>query len=339
MIRIRLDEWTLARTRIAISPLNELVGGLYLLVREPGQVPWPYTEWAQRARAALRARPEVAPATVLYAQLHGPAHGRPVPDLFTPIPPAATPSLDDELAVLRQTPRPLVEEQFGKHYPEGVPEYLTPFVDEPAAAFGRLADALAVCWELMMARHWPAMRTALEEEMLLRARALAEEGPDALLADLRGRVRWEPPVLSLVKQVESTFDTAGRRLLLVPLIFAQDVVMCSTDHRDITLISYQARGAAVLAGQSRPRRDDGLGILLGAGRAAVLRALVEPATTAGLATSLGLAPSTVSEHLATLLTAGVVHRRRSGRRVLYGLEPAGAALLTLLTGESARSAG
>lgn len=339
MIRIRLDEWTLARTRIAVSPLNELVGGLYLLVREPGQVSWPYTEWALRAREVLRSTPEVAPATELYAQLHGPAHARPVPDLFTPIPPSANPSLKDELAVLRRTPRTLVEEQFGKHYPEGVPGYLTPFLHDPRVAFERLADALAAWWDRTMAQHWPAMRTALEEEMLLRARALAEEGPAALLADLRGRVRWEPPVLSLVKQVESTFDTAGRRLLLVPLIFAHDVLMCSTDHPDITLISYQARGAAVLAGQSRPRRDDGLAILLGTGRAAVLRALAEPATTAGLATTLGLAPSTVSEHLATLHAAGVVHRRRSGRRVLYGLEPAGAALLTLLTGESARSTG
>lgn len=335
MIRIRLDEWTLARTRIAVSPLGELVSGLYLLVRTQGQVPWPYTEWARHAREVLRTMPEVA----LYAELHGPAHARPVPDLFTPIPPSASPSISDELAALRRTPRTLVEEQFGKHYPEGVPDYLTPFLADPSAAFGRLADALAVYWERTMARHWPAMRTALEEEMLLRARALAEEGPDALLADLRGRVRWEPPVLSLVKQVESTFDTAGRRLLLVPQIFAQDVLMCSTDHPEITMISYQARGVAVLARQSRPRPGDGLAILIGAGRAAVLRALVEPATTVGLATTLGLAPSTVSEHLATLRAAGVVHRHRSGRRVLYGLEPAGAALLTLLTGESARSAG
>ncbi|MFU8874774.1 helix-turn-helix domain-containing protein [Micromonospora sp. SL4-19] len=62
----------------------------------------------------------------------------------------------------------------------------------------------------------------------------------------------------------------------------------------------------------------------------MLRALARPATTAGLAATLGLAPSTVSEHLGALLTAGVVHRRRVGRRVLYGLEPAGSALVTLI---------
>jgi DNA-binding transcriptional ArsR family regulator len=338
MIRIRLDEWTLARTRIAISPLNELVNGLYLLVREQGHVSWPYTEWAHAAREVLATTPEVAPAR-LYAQVHGPAHARPVPDLFTPIPQSASPSLDEELAVLRQTPRTVVEEQFGKHHPGGVPPFLTPFLDDPRTSFGRLADALAVYWERAVAPHWPAMRTALEEETLLRARVLAAEGPGAVLAGLQGRVRWEPPVLSLVKRVESAVDTAGQRLLLVPQIFAQDILMCSTDHPDITMISYQARGSAVLTRQPRPRPVDGLAILLGPGRAAVLRALLEPATTAGLATTLGLASSTVSEHLATLLAAGVVHRRRSGRRVLYGLEPSGAALLTLLSGEQTRSAG
>jgi DNA-binding transcriptional ArsR family regulator len=43
-----------------------------------------------------------------------------------------------------------------------------------------------------------------------------------------------------------------------------------------------------------------------------------------------MAPSTVSEHLSALETAGVVHRRRAGRRVLYVLEPAGTSLVTLL---------
>lgn len=338
VIRIRLDDWTLAHTRIAISPLNELVSGLYLLARQPGDAPWPYTEWAGEARAVLRT-PGVAPVR-LYARLHGPAHARRVPDLFTPIPPAANPTLAEELAVLRETSPALVAAQFAKHYPEGVPEYLRPFLDEPRAAFGRLADALAEFWALTTARRWPAMRTALDEEMLLRARTLAEHGPGALLAELAGRVRWEPPVLSLVKQVESAFDTAGRRLLLVPQIFAQDVLMCSTDNPDITMISYQARGAAVLTGTSPPRRTgDRLAILLGPGRAAVLRALVEPATTSLLANTLGLAPSTVSEHLATLHAAGVVARRRSGRRVLYGLEPAGTALLTALDNGKAESAG
>ena len=46
MIRIEIDEPTLARTRIAISPLAGLVCGLCLLDRNPAEVPWPYDGWA-----------------------------------------------------------------------------------------------------------------------------------------------------------------------------------------------------------------------------------------------------------------------------------------------------
>ncbi len=67
------------------------------------------------------------------------------------------------------------------------------------------------------------------------------------------------------------------------------------------------------------------------------QALTVPATTSALSAALGLAPSTVSEHLSALLAAGVVHRRRAGRRVLYGLEPAGTALVGLIGGDSART--
>nr|WP_269327768.1 ArsR family transcriptional regulator [Kineosporia mesophila] len=110
--------------------------------------------------------------------------------------------------------------------------------------------------------------------------------------------------------------------------------MVSTDHPRIQSISYQARGAARLAGSGTPRSQeepDRLAVLVGPARATLLRALTRPTTTTGLADELGLAPSTVSEHLAGLLTAGVVHRRRSGRSVLYELEPSGVALLSLLT--------
>jgi DNA-binding transcriptional ArsR family regulator len=337
VIRIHFDESTLARTRIAISPLNEVVHGLYLLHREPERVAWPYTGWAARAREILRTVPETAPLRV-YAELDGREHGRPTPDVLSPIPPSPRPSLREELAVLRRTPEALVAEQFAKCYPEAVPGFLAPYLQEQDRAFGRLADGIVAFWELAMAPHWSAMRTALDEEVLLRSRALAADGPDALLAGLRGAVRWEPPVLSLVKPAESVVDAVDQRLLLVPLIFAQDRLMCSTDYPDIRMVSYQARGAAVLAegpGPSPRRADDRLALLIGPGRAAVLRALAQPATTTGLAGELGLAPSTVSEQLATLLAAGVVHRRRSGRRVLYGLEPAGVALLSLLNVDAA----
>ncbi|MCF0095053.1 ArsR family transcriptional regulator [Micromonospora sp. MH99] len=333
MIRIELDEPTLARTRIAISPLWEVLTSLYVLHRNPGEAPWPYTGWARHARRVLAEVPATAPVRVLTI-------GSRAPDFLTPVPSSAAPTLAEQLAELRATPAEVIAEQIPRyHRLDDLPGWLSPFVTDRQAALDRLADGIEAYWDAAIAPWWPAMRAALDEEVLHRARALAADGPDALLADLHERVRWDKPVLTLVKPLEQRFEAVNQRLLLVPLIFSRGALTCSTDHPEIVAVSYQARGAVLLAeGGPVPApgaapTTDRLAVLVGRGRAQVLRALTRPATTAGLAATLGLAPSTVSEQLSALLAAGVVHRRRVGRRVLYGLEPAGVALVQLVGDE------
>ncbi|MFC7545423.1 ArsR/SmtB family transcription factor [Plantactinospora sp. GCM10030261] len=337
MIRIELDEPTLARTRIAISPIWEVMASLCLLHSNPGALPWPYTGWARHARQVLAEAPATIPARTFVTPegWH--------PDFLTPVPSTPAATLTEELAVVRATPPDVIATQLLRYRRAGdLPAWLRPFTTDRQAALDRYADGVQAYWDAVIAPWWPAMRAALDEEVLHRARALAAAGPDALLADLHERVRWERPVLTLVKPLEHRFRAADQRLLLIPLIFSRGALACSTDHPEIVSVSYQARGSAVLADRPPNGRNtdvdgvvatDRLAILVGRGRAAVLRSLVRPATTAGLAATLGLAPSTVSEHLAALLAAGVVHRRRAGRRVLYGLEPAGTALVTLVDAE------
>ncbi|MCY1141678.1 helix-turn-helix domain-containing protein [Actinoplanes sp. Pm04-4] len=324
---MEIDERTLSRTRIAISPLAEVMCSLALLQRNPAGVPWPYEAWAQRARSLT------GPVS-LYCDLPSVS-----PDFLCPPPVTAMPTIGEQLDLLRATPAEVIEAELAKHYPDGdVLPVLRPFRNDRQAALDKLADGVQEYWDAAIAPYWPAMRAALDEEVLLRARALAADGPDALLAQLHERIRWERPVLTLKKPLEQAFTAVNQRLLLVPLIFSRGALMCSGDQPDLVMVTYQSRGAAVLADAPAARpADDRLSVLLGRGRAAVLRALTVPATTTGLATTLGLAPSTISEHLAGLLAAGVVHRRRAGRRVLYGLEPAGTALVTLLGEDSART--
>ncbi|WP_018588878.1 ArsR/SmtB family transcription factor [Salinispora arenicola] len=57
-----------------------------------------------------------------------------------------------------------------------------------------------------------------------------------------------------------------------------------------------------------------------------------PSTTGSLAQRVGLAPATVSQHLAVLRDAGLVTARRRGREVLYSQTPLAAALLTQRSG-------
>ncbi|BCJ60754.1 ArsR/SmtB family transcription factor [Micromonospora endophytica] len=336
MIRIEIDEPTLARTRIATSPIWEVLTSLALLHRNPTEAPWPYTSWARQARQVLADVPATAPARILITPDGW------SPDFLTPVPSTPAASLAEELAVVRATPPEVITAQLARYYRNGeLPAWLRPFVTDRQAALDRYADGVQAYWDAAIAPWWPAMQTALDEEVLFRARALAAHGPDALLADLHDRVRWERPVLTLVKPLEHHFQAVNKRLLLIPLIFSRGALACSTDHPEIVAVTYQARGAAMLADgpaqTAEPTETDRLATLVGRGRATVLRALTRPATTAGLAATLGLAPSTVSEHLAALVAAGVVHRRRAGRRVLYGLEPAGLALVTLIGADPANA--
>jgi DNA-binding transcriptional ArsR family regulator len=319
-----------ASTRIAISPLSELIGALELLHRYgPAQAPWPYTQWAEQARAALGGMPGSAPLRI-FGRLRDMRGRQRTPDVFHPVAPSPTPSLADELDLLRRTPRTTVEAQFATHCPDGAPGWLARYQRDPAGSFAALADSLSAFWQRAMRPFWTTMRAALDEEVLLRARAIATAGPETMFGDLGGVARWAPPVLSLPKARESRMGTAGQRLLLVPVLFADRTVTCSTDHPDLLRLTYQCRGAAVLApgaGRDVAPGADRLGTLVGELRATVLRALTVPATTSGLAASLGLPASTVSEQLTALHAAGVLHRRRAGRRVFYGLEPAGRTLL------------
>jgi DNA-binding transcriptional ArsR family regulator len=340
VIRIELSRTTLASARIAISPLTELIGAVEILHRRSaGPAPWPYTRWVERARAGLGATPPDAPLWV-YGRLLDMRVRQRTPDVFHPIANSPVPRLDDELELLARTPSATVDAQFAAHCPVGVPRWLADYQRDPAGSFSSLAESLAGFWQKTMRVYWPEMLGALEEEVHNRARAIATVGAESMLGDLAGVARWEPPVLSLPKPKDSFMGTAERRLLLVPTLFADRRVGASTDHPTRLRLTYQCRGAAVLDEPGpavAAAGDDRLGLLVGPRRAQVLRALTVPATTSSLAAALGLPASTVSEQLTALHAAGVLHRRRAGRRVFYGLEPAGHTLLSMFDVDPGRS--
>jgi DNA-binding transcriptional ArsR family regulator len=122
----------------------------------------------------------------------------------------------------------------------------------------------------------------------------------------------------------------GRPLVLIPLVFTRSVLMGVSEGQRSVAIGYQARGTAELWAPSEVEVDDRLDLLLGHGRATVLRALERPATTTELARRLSYAPSTVSGHLDVLARAGLVDRHRVRRSVFYGLNQTGASLVALL---------
>lgn len=300
MIRIQLDELTLGRVRIAISPLWEAFSSLTLTLRYRSEIPYPYTKWAATAL------PRVPPG--LHRELTGAIRTqwtKSVPSPLTPIPTCPSPGIEDELTALRNT------------------------------GHDRFAHLMSDYWGAAIAPYWPDMRNVLEEEILVRGRALVTGGADLLLQNLGGRIRWERPDLNVPHQSDMDWPLTDSCLIIVPVLFARGNTRIFSAVHDTAAFSYQAQGAAVLGGpprdeseqhdQVRPR--DKLTALLGPGRTSVLRALLSPTTTTGVANSLGLAPSTVSQHLAGLTSAGLVRRHRVGARVLYELEDFGVVLL------------
>jgi DNA-binding transcriptional ArsR family regulator len=239
--------------------------------------------------------------------------------------------IEDEIERVRSTDADVVRADLVDCWPDGPPPPWDAFATRPREMLERLGDALHAYWQAALADDWPALRAVLEGEMLGRARSLALAGPAAVLDELHPSVRWRPPVVELHKKGK-TLDLRleGRPLVLVPLVFAGSVLLANQQSERAIGLGYQARGVASLWVPDAPGGAERLDLLLGQGRATVLRALERPATTTELAARLSYAPSTVSAHLDVLARAGLVDRHRVRRSVFYGLNDTGQSLVALL---------
>jgi DNA-binding transcriptional ArsR family regulator len=321
VIRIELTETDLGRTRLALSPLWELVASLFWLHRDD---PSPeYVPWITQARSALRGV-DLGP---LDLSIELPQY---VPDFAAPIPRDPLPTLAAEIETVRATDPAVVRADIVDYFGDDPPPPWDAFVGRPAEMADRLADAMYAYWEATIAGDWPRLRAVLEGEMLGRARELALSGPAAVLEELHPSLRWRAPAIELFKEKHFEMHLEGRPLVLMPLVFARGVLMGVSEGQRAVAIGYQARGTSALWAPSEPDDDPRLDLLLGHGRATVLRALDQPATTTELARRLSYAPSTVSAHLDVLARAGLVDRHRVRRSVFYGLNQTGSSLVALL---------
>jgi len=321
VIRIELTDDDLSRTRLALSPLWELVASLFMVHRE--DPPPEHRPWVRRTLRALR-EADLGPLDVGVAFAHS------CPDFVAPIPADPLPALEDEIERVRSAEPDVVRADVADCWPDGPPPPWDRLASRPRELADRVAEALHAYWQLALADDWPRLRAVLEGEMLGRARSLALAGSAAVLDELHPSVRWRPPVVELHKDKPYDLDVASRPLVLVPLVFAGSVLLANQKMGHAIGLGYQARGTAGLWEPEDGGEDERLEILLGHGRAAVLRALRHPATTTELAARLSYAPSTVSAHLDVLSRAGLVERHRVRRRVFYAVNDTGASLVTLL---------
>ncbi|GAA1988616.1 winged helix-turn-helix domain-containing protein [Catenulispora subtropica] len=165
--------------------------------------------------------------------------------------------------------------------------------------------------------------------MIHRAGTLGRAGWSAAMADLHTGVRWRDGGIewSSNSATEQVIQLDGSGLLLIPSVFVWPGTAAHTSAAWPKTLIYPARGVAALWEHGDTVAPAALEHLVGRTRARILAALETPASTTQLAHTLHAAPGAVGDHLAVLRRAGLVHRARAGRIVLYQRTAVGDALV------------
>lgn len=327
-LRIQVAQEDVVTSRFAISPLWELAQALRSLARPPSGDDAALRPWLIRVRDRHHRLAREVDLAVLHA-LQAPNWGA---DFLSPVPASVSTTIDDLLAQVRATPLDEVRHDVGealRQQPDMAARVRRILTGGQAAAY--CADILAAAWQALLEPEWPTLRAILERDVIHRAGQLTSKGWAAALAGLHPHLTWQPGQIELTRwRGDQDATLAGRGLLFVPSVFVWPQLAVSLEPPWPPALIYPARGVAALWETAAPgtAADSGrLGPLLGTSRAAILRALDEPASTTQLAAILGQSLGGLGGHLAVLRRAGLLARARSGRSVLYWRTAVGDALV------------
>ena len=328
-LRIEVAQQDLVTSRFAISPLWELTQALRTLAGPPARDDAALRPWLVRVRDRYQRLARDTDLAVLHA-LQPPNWGA---DFLSPVPASVSTTIDELLAQVRATPMDEVRHEVGEALSRqpGIGARVRDILTGGQAA-AYCADILATAWQALLESEWPTLRAILERDVIHRAGQLTSKGWAAALDGLHPRLAWQPGRIELTRWPgQQDASLAGRGLLFVPSVFVWPGLAVSLEPPWPPALIYPARGVAALwetaATSHRATNGGALGPLLGTSRAAILRALDEPASTTQLAAILGQSLGGLGGHLAVLRRAGLLARARSGRSVLYWRTAVGDALV------------
>jgi DNA-binding transcriptional ArsR family regulator len=323
MITIHMTPDDLVDIRFAYSPLIELVGSYETLVKPSHQLY--FTRWIQDAKRTLN-RIELP---YLSEMIQGQGY---IPDFLTPTPVTTRLTIEDEIERMLSVPNEIIRkniEELIRH--SGTSEIREMFLVYPRESLWCVIEEIRVYWQRVLAEHWPRLNTILEDDILYHGRRLALDGVNGLFATLHPVMTYQQQQILIDKPKSHghrELSLNGEGLQLVPAVFASCSIMWQVSPEWRPMVIYGARGAGTWR-QETQDPSQSLELALGAGRARVLQALMNPANTGELAIKLQLSAGGVSQHLDRLAQAGLVEPHRSGKRVYYHLTARGEQLLAL----------
>lgn len=312
MLRLHFSTTDVLTTRFATdpAPLMELGLALATLQRHDPL----YDGWRAHHRSRLpeRARPllELIPASGA-----GPL-------FLDPIGPDLEPALD----LVKSTPTPVVRGELRRVFGPG--QRVSPWVRaldrRDSDAWCTLSAAMTAAYDAVLAGDWQRLRAGFDADVALRSQQLVRLGFQATLADLHPGSTWDGDVLQIPSAYPGDLYLEGRGLTLLPsLYWRAHPLYCGQPDGSLLLLYPSATPLPLVLGGLT---GDGLGDLLGATRAEVLRLSHEQMTTSEIARSAGISVASASQHAKVLRLAGLVSSRRVGKAVVHAPTLLGAGL-------------
>lgn len=302
----------LGRVRFVLSPLGHLIHGVH-----DGpcsrQSPWRQRWWP-------RARRQVSLNSGKLVPLINRAH--PDAPAFLPLAIAGdsvtAPTFEQELDQLRATPPHLLGYRLATTpiRTDESDRLIRGLRNQEDASLRTVVDGLLALYRATLMADWPTVSERLQRDVALRRRQIQRHGTLPMLTNLHSDITWRP---------RTEPGGPGRGLILAPCLFGQQRSHGGPAADGTQVVIYPTAELD----EPRARPDDNLAALLGPGRAAVLRSLLTPASTSGLARRLEISAPMVSTHTALLRNAGLVATARDGKSVRHELTEVGRQLVEL----------
>ena len=321
MLRFEVEAADLLHSRFALSPVFELEN----LLRVLGRVGKAHTppERVTRLRAPyarlLRDDPAFAALAALQHHRGGAAFVVPPPTR------GMLQTIEEDLAAVRAVPLAVARAEIAQSLaarPTSDAAVLAVLAEPDVTR--RLADALSLAWELLLAADWLELRAICERDIVHRSGLLARRGWAAALDGLHPRVRWRAGGIEVARMSrEASVPLDGRGMTFIPSVFVWPEVAAHTEDPWPRCLIYPARGVGTWWSAAAAPASPALEELIGRSRARILVELREPASTTQLARSLGIPVGSAGDHLRALRRAGLLDAARDGRSVLYHRTPLG----------------